>query len=276
MINSKVFDSAWDVLPAVLREQPFVCGLVTGSGWSRALQPDKIICQVAYADIPGLGTSTVQGHAGQLIVFEKSGGVFLAFMGRRHWYEGVGWESVVMPVELMRRLGIKRVLLTNAAGGIASGFKPGDFMLFRDHLNLTGHTPLQGPCMEGWGERFPDLSSVYAGGLSDALKRAASRANLMLHEGVYAFSTGPAYETPAEIAAYALLGVDAVGMSTVPEAVVAAACGFDVAALSCITNMAAKAGGTHLSHEEVLKQSETSQAAMVALLNAFFDELMEG
>lgn len=253
-MNWKLFEEAEKSLPPVFFERKPDCGLILGSGWGNALTIDKMPGEISYADIPGMGSSTVAGHAGKMILFERHGCLVVGFLGRRHWYEGAGWEPVIMPVELMRRLGVKRLLVTNAAGGINSLFQPGNLMVIRDHINTTGRNPLVGPNYPEWGPRFPDQSEVYSEKLIALLRQAACEVGVALSEGVYAYTCGPIYETPAEIRAYAAMGADAVGMSTVPETTLANACGFQVAGLSCITNMAAGISGPHLAHEEVLER----------------------
>lgn len=272
-MNTSLFDAAAAALPSAFSGQPPACGLILGSGWGSALQTGAVLARIPYREIPGLGASTVVGHAGELVLFERHGLRVAAFMGRRHWYEGAGWEPVVLPVELLRRLGARRVLITNAAGGISPSLRPGDLMAIRDHINTTGANPLIGPVVPGWGPRFPDQSRVYDPELVELLRKAAHDTDATLSDGVYAFTTGPGYETPAEIRAYAGMGADAVGMSTVPEAIVANAAGLRVAGLSCITNMAAGISGPHLSHDEVLEQTRKTAPAMAALLDAFLARL---
>ena len=269
----KLFEAAETALSPVFFEQKPDCGLILGSGWGDVLTIDRMLGEISYADIPGMGSSTVAGHAGKMILFERHGKRIVAFLGRRHWYEGTGWEPVIMPVELMRRLGVKRLLVTNAAGGINSLFQPGNLMVIRDHINTTGRNPLIGPNYAEWGPRFPDQSEVYSGELIDLLRQAACEVGVALSEGVYAYTSGPIYETPAEIRAYAAMGADAVGMSTVPETTLANACGFQVAGLSCITNMAAGISGPHLAHEEVLEQSSKTTPLMARLADAFLARL---
>lgn len=275
MIDSDVFRKAFDSIPDDIRNCGPLCGLILGSGWNQAIVPDETIARIQYAAIPGLGASTVAGHSGELLVFRKYGKVFMAFLGRRHWYEGVGWEPVLLPVELLRRCGAGSVLLTNAAGAVSRKLRPGSLMLLRDHINTTGLSPLQGPLIEGWGTRFPDLSDVYDRGLSALLHEAGRVVGQDVSDGIYAFTGGPTYETPAEIRVYEMMGADAVGMSTVPEVIVAHAAGLKVAALSCITNMAAGIGGPRLSHAEVLRQSEISRPAMAGVVDAFLKRISE-
>jgi len=272
-MDTSIFESAAKCLPQVFFEKPPVCGLMLGSGWSQALQNETVLARVSYADIAGLGAGSIAGHAGEMVLFERQGRRFVAFMGRRHYYEGVPLETVVLPVELMRRMGVPCLLVTNAAGGINSQLQPGSLMVIRDHINLTGITPLRGAVVPGWGTRFPDQSQMYSAELSDLLRRAGHDAGVSLSDGIYIYSTGPGFETPAEIRAYGGMGADAVGMSTVHEVVVANAIGMKVAGLSCITNMAAGISGPHLSHQEVIDQTQKSAPVMSALLDAFLGRL---
>ena len=267
------FDAAVAALPKVCFEKPPVCGLILGSGWSQALTVDTPILRMSYTDISGLGASTVVGHAGEFLLFDRHGIRVAAFLGRRHWYEGEGWGPVVLPVELLRRMGVRNLLVTNASGGIRPTLAPGALMVIRDHINTVGINPLIGPVVDGWGTRFPDQSQVYSPRLIDLMRKAAHDTGATLSDGVYAFTSGPGYETPAEIRAYASMGADAVGMSTVPEVTVANAAGMNVAGLSCITNMAAGISGPHLSHEEVIAQTRQTLPVMAALTDAFLARL---
>jgi len=272
-MNTALFNAAAAALPRGCFERPPACGLILGSGWGASLKTDHVKLRLSFGDIPGLGASTVVGHAGELLIFEKHGIHIAAFCGRRHWYEGAGWEPVVMPIELLRRMGVRNLLITNAAGGISPNLRPGDLMVIRDHINTAGVNPLIGPVVPGWGSRFPDQSHIYNEDLIDLLRKAAHDTDAPLSDGIYAFTTGPSYETPAEIRAYAGMGADAVGMSTVPEAMVANAAGLNVAGLSCITNMAAGISGPHLSHDEVIEQTRKTGPVMAALIDAFLARL---
>jgi purine-nucleoside phosphorylase len=230
---------------------------------------DELLVRIPYSDIPGLGSSTVKGHAGELLVFMRSGKRIVAWCGRRHYYEGVGWEPVVLPVEILRRMGCPAVLLTNASGGINPALRPGDFVVVRDHINLSGRSPLIGEHVQEWGERFPDMTEVYNCHLSELLHASANKAGARTMDGVYAYSFGPCYETPAEIRAYKAQGADIVGMSTVPEATFAKACGMKVAGLSLVTNLAAGISLRALDHEEVVAAGNAAKPLMCDLLDDF-------
>lgn len=268
-MDVKFFDAAMAALPAECLSAAPDIAVVLGSGWGDALMMDRLVARVPYSAIPGFGAATVAGHAGEFVLYERAGRRVAAFCGRRHWYEGVGWETVVLPVEIFRRMGGKRVLLTNAAGGINPALHPGDFVILRDHVNVVGVNPLMGPHNPDWGPRFPDMSEIYAARLRSVLRAVAGRRGLRVMEGVYAFTAGPAYETPAEIRAYRNMGADVVGMSTVPEAVFAAAAGLEVAGLSLVTNLAAGISPVPLHHEEVLSATKNAQSVMRGLVDDF-------
>ncbi len=257
-------------LPEVFREAPIACGMILGSGWGDALPADECLARVPYAALEGFGASTVAGHSGELQLVTLAGKRVVVFCGRRHYYEGCSLEQVVYPVELMRCLGVKLVVLTNAAGGLNPAYRPGDLMVVADHLNLTGVTPLRGEHRPEWGARFPDMTQVYD---AELIERFCALGEGRIHRGVYAFSVGPAYETPAEVRALRMLGGDAVGMSTVPEATLARACGMKVLAVSCITNPASGLSESPLSHEEVLAETNAAKPRMTALVKAFVQTL---
>lgn len=263
------FDRAADFLPDECFRLPPDLAIILGSGWGGALKKDKVLCHVGYADLPGIGEPMVAGHSGEFILYEYAGKRIAAFAGRRHWYEGVGWEAVVMPVELVRRMGCGSLLLTNASGGINPALRPGDFVILKDHINTVAISPLIGPHVEEWGTRFPDMTEIYTKHYRDLLLGAAHRLDLRVMEGVYAFTSGPAYETPAEIRAYDHMGADIVGMSTVPEAVFAKACGMRVAGISLVSNYAAGISSKPLTHEEVIASSAAAKPTMAALLDGF-------
>lgn len=225
--------------------------LVLGSGLGGFAQRIDVKAQVSYADIPGFPVSTVAGHAGKFLFGRAGGKAVVAMQGRVHYYEGYPMEDVVAPVRLMGLLGAKSILLTNAAGGIAMSFSPGDLMLIDDHISLFVPNPLRGENPGELGPRFPDMSAVYDPGLREAALAAAESVGVPLQRGVYAQCSGPSYETPAEIRLLRSLGAGAVGMSTVCEAIAARHMGLKVCGISCITNMAAGILPQPLSHEEV-------------------------
>ena len=276
MIRTDILDTAFAALPAAIREARPACALVLGSGWNRAIDGLDVLARVPYGDLPGLGAAAVPGHDGALALVRlpgaSRGATALAFCGRRHWYECLEWEPTVFPADFCRRLAVPEIILTNAAGGINPAYRPGDVVLVRDHLRMSYLNPLQGPHNPLFGERFPDQSHVYGEETADRLRRAAAAAGIALHEGVYAYSCGPTFETPAEVRAYGILGADLVGMSTVPEAIVASACGIRVGALSLVTNMAAGLGSAMLRHEDVVETASTSGERLAALLVAYLSE----
>lgn len=242
--------------------------LIMGSGWREVADGFTVRHAVDFSSIPELGAPGVAGHGGQILLAEQDGIQLLVFAGRRHWYEGVGWDPIAFPVCLAKTMGAQGIVLTNSAGGIKPGFKPGTVMLIEDHINLMGVHPLVGPHDPFWGERFPDMTVVYDPEYRIRLERAATQAGVALEHGVYLAVTGPSYETPAEIKAFRSLGADAVGMSTVPEAILARAAGLKVAGLSCITNAAAGMGQV-LSHEEVLVGARAAIPKLTLLLKEF-------
>lgn len=242
---------------------------ILGSGWSDAVESFTVKAEVPYSEVPCLGETSVEGHPGKLLVLEREGSEILAFLGRRHWYEGLGWEPVALPVRLCVSLGVSVVLLTNSAGGIREDLEPGTLMIIDDHINAMGGNPLIGPHDPACGPRFPDQSRVYDPALRDRLDTAAASAGLSPAHGVYLATSGPTYETPSETEAFRQMGADAVGMSTVPEAMLANAAGLRVAAISCISNRAASASTPQLSHKEVIATAERVQPMLRDLLTEF-------
>ena len=251
------------------------CAVIAGSGWSEAMPDMSVLRSVSYADIPCLGSPNVPGHPGTIRLAEFAGGRLLLFMGRRHWYEGCGWEPVAFPVFLCARLHVPVLLITNAAGGIRDDLQPGHLMVVDDHINAMGASPLAGERDPVWGERFTDQSQVYDLRLNALLDDSARTAARSVSHGVYVGVSGPAYETPAEIRAFRLLGADAIGMSTVPEATLARAAGLRVAAVSCITNRASSIGGPALAHDDVVAAARDAQPGMRRLLASFLTRVAE-
>jgi len=225
--------------------------VVLGSGFQGAMAHFKTLAELDFAQIPCFSPTTVEGHTGKLALAEAEGTTFLAVCGRRHHYEGLSMVEVSLPTRALAEAGVRSLLLTNAAGGIHPKLRPGGFMVLRDHINFMGENPLRG-WPGGAGGRFVDLSAVYDEKLRAGLMAAAAAEGVECREGVYLAVSGPSYETPAEIRMFAAWGADAVGMSTVPEAVVARQCGLRVAGLSCVTNRAAGLAAEPLSHAEVL------------------------
>jgi inosine/guanosine/xanthosine phosphorylase family protein len=242
--------------------------LVLGSGFSSVLSKCTTVFEVPFSAIPGFPRLSVAGHSGKMCLTFLAKAPLVVLSGRAHYYEGHSMEAVTFSIRVLAAMGIKAVLLTNAAGGIASKFKRGDFMCVTDHINFMGLNPLRG-WTSGTLPRFVDLTDTYDPELNRLLKKAADKAKARIHPGVYLAVGGPSYETPAEIRAFGKLGADAVGMSTVPEAIVARQCGLRVAALSCITNLAAGRGKEKLSHQEVLEAGEAARPVASRLLEQF-------
>lgn len=228
-------------------------GVVLGSGWGALLTGVENPTAVPYAEVPGMKVSSVPGHAGKWIFGTVNGQPCAIMSGRLHYYEGHALADVTLPVRIMKAMGVCVLILTNAAGAVNTAFEPGDLMLITDHINLTGANPLFGPNEDELGARFPDMSRVYDPALLDAARAVSREQGFPVREGVYTWMTGPSFETPAEIRMARLLGGDAVGMSTVPEAIVARHAGLRVLAASCMTNMAAGVLDQPLSHQEVLE-----------------------
>ena len=273
MIDRKQLDLALSFVQARWPNAKPRLGLILGSGWSEVVDSFQIADAIPYEDIPGLGKTGVVGHAGRLVLAEASGVETLIFQGRRHFYEGVGWTPIALPVFLLKALGAQAVMVTNAAGGVRADLKPGSLMIIDDHINFLGANPLIGAHDAVWGPRFPDQSEVYNTKLRRLLAQAGSAAGETLPHGVYLADSGPTYESPAEIRAFRTLGADAVGMSTVPEALLANAAGLKVVGLSCITNLAAGISKQALSHEEVTEATRNAMARMKSIVLGFWKEV---
>ncbi|MBG9979836.1 purine-nucleoside phosphorylase [Facklamia sp. DSM 111018] len=246
-------------------------GLILGSGLGDMVEEMTNAIKIKYEDIPDFPTSTVEGHEGRLVYGELAGKKVIALQGRFHYYEGYDLETVTYPIRIFNQLGVKTLILTNAAGGVNEEFKPGDLMVITDHLNLTGENPLIGS-NKPEGPRFVDMSQTYSHQGQTLLYQAASELGYHLQKGVYTWFTGPSYETPAEIRAVRTLGGDAVGMSTVPEAIVGRHCEMEIIGISCITNYAAGMQ-EHLNHEEVVTISQIVKPKFKALLNKLIEKI---
>ena len=231
-------------------------GLVLGSGLGALAGEIGGAVEFDYSEIPEFPVSTVKGHAGKLIYGELAGKKVLAMKGRFHYYEGYDMQTAAFGIRVMKLLGINDVIITNAAGGINETFSEGCLMLITDHIGFIGPSPLRGANIEDFGPRFPDMTEVYSKKLRGLAKVCAEEVGLPVEEGVYCYAQGPQYETPAEIRAMRIMGADAVGMSTVPEAVAANHAGMNVLGISCITNMAAGMLDKPLSHAEVMETTE--------------------
>jgi purine-nucleoside phosphorylase len=242
--------------------------VVLGSGFDGVAESLRATSEIEYARLPGFPVPEVEGHSGKLSIGYLGPAPAVILNGRSHYYEGHSMETITFPVRVLAAFGVKDLVLTNAAGGINPRFKAGDIMGLVDHLNLMGTTPLRGPRQFGL-TRFVDLSAVYDRRLRRLFRAAAKQIRLRLRWGVYAAVCGPCYETPVEIRALAKLGADAVGMSTVPEAIVARQCGMAVAGLSCITNPAAGRSKKLLAHEDVLSMARKMQGAASDLIRRF-------
>lgn len=248
-------------------------GLILGSGLGVLAEDIQSATKIPYANIPGFPESTVQGHAGRLVLGELAGKRVIAMQGRFHYYEGHALDLVTLPVRVMNELGVKQLIVTNAAGGINTDFSPGDLMIIESHINFTFQNPLIGPNDDRLGPRFPDMSTAYTPELRQLAEKVAGAQGLTIRKGVYAGVVGPSYETPAEIRMLRTLGADAVGMSTVPEVIVAVHGGMQVLGISCISNMAAGILDQPLSHEEVMETAEKVKTTFSTLVKGIVQEI---
>lgn len=252
-------------------EAPTV-GLILGSGLGELANEATEAIAIPYEEIPGFPVSTVEGHAGQLVYGTLGEKKVLAMQGRFHYYEGYSMKEVTFPVRVMKALGVDSLVVTNAAGGVNHDFNPGDLMIINDHINLTGDNPLLGSNDSTLGERFTDMSEAYDKQYQEIIRESAKTLDVTLQEGVYLGLTGPTYETPAEIRMIRTLGGDAVGMSTVPEVIVARHAGIRVAGISCITNLAAGMQET-LNHEEVVETTQRVKETFKSLVKDLVSKL---
>lgn len=248
-------------------------GLVLGSGLGEYAETLEDAVRIAYSEIPNFPIPTIPGHSGALVIGKKCGQEVVVLQGRIHYYEGLPQQEITLPIRVLAALGVKTVVLTNACGGVNLDFKPGDLMLISDHINYSGANPLIGPNMDEFGPRFPDMSDLYTASLRSQIKEKAQAAGISLREGVYAMYSGPNYETPAEIRMFRILGADTVGMSTVPEAIVAGHCGMQVVGISCVTNMAAGVLPAKLSHEEVTETANRVKKVFQKLIDLIVEIL---
>lgn len=248
-------------------------GLILGSGLGSLADTIEDAEYYNYDSIPNFPVSTVEGHEGRLVIGKLSGKVVVAMQGRFHFYEGYSMQEVTFPVRVMKLLGVEKLIVTNAAGSVNTNYKPGDLMLITDHINFSGSNPLIGENLKDFGPRFPDMSESYKKDLREIAKKAASNLNIELKEGVYMMFSGPTYETPAEIKMARTFGADAVGMSTVPETIIANHCGIKTLGISCLTNMAAGILDQPLNHEEVIETSTRVKADFLKLMNSLIENI---
>lgn len=241
-------------------------GLILGSGLGDLANEIEDAVKIKYTDIPYFPLSTVPGHAGQLVIGKLYGVNVMAMQGRFHYYEGYSMKEVTFPVRVMKGLGVETLVVTNACGGMNPGFEAGDLMVIEDHLNMTGANPLIGPNDETLGPRFPDMSRAYDPALITLVEKTADRLDIQVRKGVYAGITGPSFMTPAELKMLRTLGADALGMSTVPEVIVANHTGIKVLGISCITDMAIPEELEPLTHEQVVATADRTKPKFVKLV----------
>jgi purine-nucleoside phosphorylase len=264
--------AAADAVRARVRALP-TTAIVLGSGLGDFAGSLADAASIKYSELPNWPVSTVPGHEGRLVIGKTQGHLVAALAGRCHLYEGFDSHAVTFATRVMGGLGVKQLILTNAAGGVNTSFSQGALMVIDDHINLMGQNPLAGPNDERFGPRFPDMSAVYSSRLRALADDAAKASGVSLAHGVYAGLLGPSYETPAEICYLRTIGADAVGMSTVPEAIVARHMGIDVLGISCITNMAAGVLPHALNHEEVMATAQRVRGQFIALLEGIIGRL---
>ncbi|WNF38596.1 purine-nucleoside phosphorylase [Bacillaceae bacterium IKA-2] len=241
-------------------------GLILGSGLGELADEIDHAVKIAYSDIPNFPVSTVEGHAGQLVIGELDGKYVIAMQGRFHFYEGYSMQEVTFPVRVMKELGVELMVITNACGGMNKSFQPGDLMIITDHLNMTGVNPLIGPNENELGPRFPDMSHAYTPELVTSVEEIASKLEINLQKGVYAGVTGPTYMSGAELIMLRNLGGDVVGMSTVPEVIVARHAGMKVIGISCVTDMAIGEEIVGITHEQVVEVANRTKPKFIKLV----------
>jgi purine-nucleoside phosphorylase len=277
VFTRKVFDEAADAIRGRTSHRPRI-GLILGSGLSPLADEVVEADVLPYSEIPHFPVSTIEGHSGKLIIGELAGQTVMVMQGRTHYYEGYSMQHVTLPVRVMRVLGIDTLFVTNAAGGINPRLRPGDLMLITDHINLIGMAglnPLRGPNLDEFGPRFPDMSCAYDPALQAAARRVANDLNFTLQEGVYMCLAGPTFETPADIRFLRAIGADAIGMSTVPEVIVARHGGTRVLGVSGISNVAITDPGEErkTTHEEVLEAGKVIVPRLIGLLKGILRDL---
>lgn len=266
MTITQRIDAAYEYIREHVDMSPEI-GVILGSGLGDYAERLENQVVIPYTDIPNFPVSTVAGHAGAFVFGTHNGKPVVCMRGNLHYYEGYSMQELSIPVRTMSKLGVKTLIITNAVGGVNTFLKPGDFVLISDHINMSGNNPLIGRNYNDYGPRFPDMGDIYTRRLRTRIKNVADEQGIDLKEGIYLMYSGPNYETPAEIRAFRSLGADVVGMSCVPEAIVARHCGMRVAAISCVTSMAAGVLDNEKSHETVLATASRVRNEFSRLLN---------
>ena len=265
-------NEAKDFISKLINNQKIETMIILGSGMGGFEENYDPLYQVDYSDIPNFLAPSVEGHAGKLSIVSINEKLTAILSGRAHYYEGYPIQDLVIPVRAFSQLGVKNLILTNAAGGISENYYPGDIISITDHINLTGNNPLMGKNFDTFGPRFPDMSEVYDKNFIKLAKKV-SKNHFDFKTGIYAWFTGPSYETPAEVQFAKRIGADLVGMSTVPEAIVAKHAGMNICAFSLVTNLAAGISKNPLNHEEVVEIADQSKKKLQGLMKEFLTEL---
>lgn len=263
--NAQIISGELDYKPEI--------GLILGSGLGVMAEEIENPVHIDYGELDNFPVSTVEGHAGRFVIGELEGKKVIAMQGRTHYYEGYSMQELVMPVRIMKEVGIEKLILTNAAGGVNEEFSAGEFMIISDHINLMGDNPLMGENFDEFGPRFPDMSEAYNKELIEVAENAARDNGILTRKGVYAAESGPSYETPAEIKFLRTIGADAVGMSTVPEVIAANHMGLGIVGVSCITNMAAGILPQPLAHKEVVEIAEKVRPDFIKLMRGIIKNI---
>ena len=268
----KKINEAKDFISKLIKNQKIETMIILGSGMGGFEENYKPLCQVDYKDIPNFLTPSIEGHAGKLSIVSINDKLTAILSGRAHYYEGYPIQELVIPVRAFSLLGVQNLILTNAAGGIAEDYEPGDIISITDHINLTGNNPLIGKNLDIFGPRFPDMSEVYDKKFLNLAKNV-SKNHFEYKTGIYAWFTGPSYETPAEVQFAKNIGADLVGMSTVPEAIIAKHAGMNIGAFSLVTNLAAGINKDPLNHDEVVEIADLSKQKLQGFMKDFLAKL---
>ncbi|GAB4012826.1 MAG: purine-nucleoside phosphorylase [Bdellovibrio sp.] len=269
---SEMIEKAKNKILSINKDRPRV-GIILGSGLGPVVDAIENPIKLEYTDIPGFKNTTVEGHSGSLIRGKIKNTEVVVMQGRVHFYEGHSLEDVVFPARVLASLGLDALVITNASGGINSAYHPGEIVMIKDHINLTGRNPLVGPNNPNWGPRFPDMTYAYNPEYRELMKKVAAENKIKLQEGVYVGVSGPTYETPAEINMFRIVGADMVGMSTVPEVIAAHHMGAKILALSCVSNMAAGMTAEKLDHSDIKDVALLGLKTMTTLLTGFIEAI---